>query len=160
MDIFGGLLFCLPQAPSESESCSVMSDSLRPHELYSPWSSLGQNTGLGSLSFLQGIFPTQGSNPGLPHCRWILYQLNHKGSPKGIIIVLHQIASQVVLVVKNPPANAGDTGDMGSIPVSGRSPGEGNGNPLQCSCLENSMGRGAWQARVHAVSKSWTQLSI
>ena len=48
---------------------------------YSPWNSLGQNTGFGSLSLLQGIFPTQGSNPGLPHCRWILYQLSHKGSP-------------------------------------------------------------------------------
>ena len=42
----------------------------------------GQNTGVGSLSLLQGIFPTQGSNPGLPHCRWILYQLSHKGSPR------------------------------------------------------------------------------
>ena len=52
-----------------SESCSVVSNSLRPHGLYSPWNSLGQNTGLGSLSFLQGIFPTQGSNPGLQHCR-------------------------------------------------------------------------------------------
>ena len=52
-------------------------------------------------------------------------------------------ASQVALVVKNPTANAGDTRDMGSIPGSGRSPGEGNGNPLQYSCLENSMGRGA-----------------
>ena len=47
----------------ESENCSVVSDSLRPHELYSPWSSLGQNTGVGSRSLLQGIFPTQGSNP-------------------------------------------------------------------------------------------------
>ena len=55
------------------ESCSVMSDSLQPHGLYSPWNSLGQNTGMGSLSLLQGIFPTQGSNPGLPHCRKILY---------------------------------------------------------------------------------------
>ena len=51
---------------SESESHSVMSDSLRPHGLYSPWNSPGQNTGVGSLSLLQGIFPTQGSNPGLP----------------------------------------------------------------------------------------------
>ena len=65
----------------ESESCSVMSDSLRPHGLYSPWNSPGQNTGVGSLSLLQGIFSTQGSNPGLPHCRWIPYQLSHKGSP-------------------------------------------------------------------------------
>jgi len=47
--------------------------------LHSPGNSPGQNTGVGSLSLLQGIFPTQGSNPGLPHCRWILYQLSHKG---------------------------------------------------------------------------------
>ena len=55
-------------------------------------------------------------------------------------------ASQVVLVVKNPPANTGDIRDRGSILVLGRSPGEENGNPLQNSCLENSMDRGAWQA--------------
>ena len=54
---------------------------LRTQGLYSPWNSLGQNTGVGSLSLLQGIFPTQGSNPGLLHCRQILYQLSHKGSP-------------------------------------------------------------------------------
>ena len=66
----------------ESESCSVMSDSLRPHGLYSPWNSPAQNTGVGNLSLLQGIFPTQGSSTGLPHCRWTLYQLSHKGSPR------------------------------------------------------------------------------
>ena len=66
---------------SESESCSVVSDSLRPHGLYSPWKSPGQNTGVGSLSLLQRVFPTQGSNPDLPHCRRILYQLSHRGSP-------------------------------------------------------------------------------
>ena len=62
-------------------------------------------------------------------------------------------------VVKNPPANAGDTGDTGSIPGSGRSSAGGNGNPLQYSCLKNSMGRGAWWAIVHGVAKSWTRLS-
>ena len=67
----------------EIESHSVVSDSLRPYGLYSPWISPGQTTGVGSLSLLQGIFPTQGSNPGLPHFRRILYQLNHKGSQKG-----------------------------------------------------------------------------
>ena len=67
-----------------------MSDSLRPHGLYSPWNSPGQNTGVGSLFLLQGIFPTQGSNPGLPHCRWILYQLSCKWPG----------ASQVALVEK------------------------------------------------------------
>ena len=50
----------------------------RPHGLYSPWNSPDQNTGVGSCSLLQGTFPTQRSNPGLPHCRWILYQLSHQ----------------------------------------------------------------------------------
>ena len=66
----------------ESESHSVMSDSLWPHGLYSPWNSPGQNTGVGSLSFLQGIFPSKGSNPGLPHCRQILYQWATRGAQK------------------------------------------------------------------------------
>ena len=60
-------------------------------------------------------------------------------------------ASQVAPVVKNPPANAGDIRDAGSIPALGRSAGGGHGNPLQCSCLENPMDRGAWQAMVHRV---------
>ena len=63
-------------------NCLVMSDSLRSHGLHSPWNSPGQNTGVGSLSLLQGIFPTHGSNPGLLHWRQILYQLSHKGSPR------------------------------------------------------------------------------
>ena len=67
---------------SESESRSVVSNSLQPHGLYSPWNFPGQNTGVGSLSLLQGIFPTQRSNPDLPHCRWILNQLSYKGSPR------------------------------------------------------------------------------
>ena len=61
---------------------SVVSDSLQPRGLYSPWNSPGQNTGVGSLSLPQGILPTQGSNPGLPHCGRILYQLSHQGSPR------------------------------------------------------------------------------
>ena len=65
---------------AESESCSVVSDSLWSHGLYSQWNSPDQNTGVGSL--LQGIFPTQGSNPSLPCCRQIIYQLSHKGSPR------------------------------------------------------------------------------
>ena len=56
-------------------------------------------------------------------------------------------------ILKNPPANAGDVGDSGLIPALGRSPGGGNGNPLQHSCLENPMDRGAWQAIVHGVAK-------
>ena len=66
----------------ESESHSVLSDHLRPHGLYSPWNSPGQNSGVGSRSLLQGIFPTQGSNRGVPYYRWILYQLSYKGSPR------------------------------------------------------------------------------
>ena len=57
-------------------------------------------------------------------------------------------------VVKNPPASAGDPGDVGSIPGSGRSPGGGNGNPLQYSCWENFKDRGTWQATVHGVAES------
>ena len=65
-------------------------------------------------------------------------------------------ASGVRIVVNNPPANAGD---LGLIPGLGRSPGGGNGNPLQYSCLENSMDRGAWQATVHGVTMNRTRLS-
>ena len=65
-----------------SESCSVMSDSLWPHGLNRPWNSPDQNIGVGSRSLFQGIFPAQGSNPGLQHCRQILHQLSHKRSPR------------------------------------------------------------------------------
>ena len=60
------------------------------------------------------------------------------------------------LLVKNPPANVGDLRNTGLIPGSGRSPGGGHGNPLQCSCLENPIDRGAWRAAVHEVAKSQT----
>ena len=63
-----------------SESHSVGSYSLQPRGLYSPWNSPGKNTGVGSLSLLQQIFPTQESNRGLLYCRWILYQLSYQGS--------------------------------------------------------------------------------
>ena len=62
-------------------------------------------------------------------------------------------------MVKNPPTNTGAMRDTGSIPGSGRSPGGGHGHPLQYSCLENPKDRGAWQATVHGVAKSWTQLT-
>ena len=67
-------------------------------------------------------------------------------------------ASQVAQMVKNPPANAGDVRDVGLVPGLGRSPGAGHGNPLQYSCLENSMDTGAWRAIVHGVTKTWTRL--
>ena len=106
---------------SENESHSVMFDSLRPHGLHSPWNSSGQNSGVDSLSLPQGIFPTQGSNPGLPHCRWILYQLSYQGSHIFEMVVydlkycsivmfsnmwslnICKWAFQVALVAKNTP---------------------------------------------------------
>ena len=85
---------------SESERRSLVSDSLRPHGLYSPWNSPGQNTGVGSLFLLQGIFPTQGSILGLPRCRRILYQLSHKGSPGILEWVTYPFSSG-----SSPPRN-------------------------------------------------------
>ena len=107
-------------------------------------------------------------------CKQILYPLSHLGSPntshlKYLSLAFthtkkNKQASHVALVVKNLPANAGirdirePIRDMGSIPGLGRSPGEGNGNPLQYSCLENPMDREAWLATVHRVTKSQTRL--
>ena len=96
-----------------AQSCPTLCD---PMDCYSPWNSPGQNTRVGSLSLLQGIFPTQGLNPGLPHCRRFLYQLSHKGN---------------------------NVGDLDSIPGLGRSHGGGHGNSLQYSCLENPHRQGS-----------------
>ena len=85
-----------------SESCSVMSDYLRPHGRYSPWNYLGQNTGVGSLSLLQGIFPSQGLILGVPLCGWILYQLNHKESPRILEWVAYPF-SRRYSQARNPP---------------------------------------------------------
>ena len=79
---------------SKSESHSVVSKSLRLHGLSNPWNSPGQNTGMGRVSLLQGIFPIQGSNPGIPHCRWILYQLSHKWSPRILKWVAYPFSSR------------------------------------------------------------------
>ena len=75
-----------------------------------------------------------------------------------MLYILQWGASQVVLVVKNLPANAGALRDTGSIPGSGRSPWGGYGNPLQYSCLENLHGQRNWRATVHTVANSWTRL--
>ena len=124
----------------ESEVASVVSDSLGLRGLWAsrllhPWDFPGKNTGVGCHFLLLGIFPTQELNPGLPHCRHTLYLLSHQGSWYNV-------------------------GDPGSIRKSVRSPGEGNGNPLQYSCLENRVVSGAWWATVHGVAKSQTRLSI
>ena len=75
--------------------------------------------------------------------------------PKSGILVVASLAQRL----KHLPASACNVGDLGLIPGSGRSPGEGNGNPLQYSCLENPMDGGAWWATVHGVAESWTRLS-
>ena len=86
--------------------------------------------------------------------------MKRQGGWKGKVCFIlddgNQGFSQVAVVVKNPPANVGDIRDMGSIPGSGGSPGEGHGNPLQYSCLENPMDRGPWWATVHRIIKSQT----
>ena len=140
-----------------SESCSVVSDSLQPHGLYSLWNSPGQNTAVGSLSLLQGTVPNQGWNPGLLHCRQILYQLSHKGSP----YIYTYTNIHIYNYIQFPDSSDGkqsacNVGDLDSIPGLGRSPEEGNGNPFQYSCLENSVDRGAWQAIVHRIAESDT----
>ena len=81
-----------------------MSRSLQPHGLYSPWNSPGQNTGVGSRSLLQRIFPTQGSNPGLSHCRQIFYQLSHREAPWVIFLFKFKMghkASETVCNISN-----------------------------------------------------------
>ena len=93
------------------------------------------------------------SNPSLPsslYYIWMNWNQQTLGPQKGF---------PGGSVVKNSSINAGDTGDAGSIPGSGRSPGEGNCNPLQYSCLGNSVNRGAWWATIHEVAKSQTRLS-
>ena len=132
-------------------SLSVMSNYLQPHGLWPtrllcPWDSPGKNTAVGCHALLQGILPTQGSNPGVPHCRriltvWATRKVHFLTLVKWILCIsylLYKIYKLYVLplctpggsLVKNPPASAGD---LGLIPGSGRSPGGGNGNPLQCS---------------------------
>ena len=91
------------EAESESEICSVMPDFWRTHVLYSPWNSPHQNAGVGSLSLLQGIFPTQWLNPGLLHCKQILYQPNHKGSPR----ILEWVAFHFSRYLPNPGIKLG-----------------------------------------------------
>ena len=111
-----------------------MSDSLQPHGLYSPWSSPGQNTGVGSLLLLQGIFPTQGLN-----------QLSHKGSPKLLSFELDFPGGSA------SNEYACNVGDLGLIPGLGRFPGEREDYPLRYSGLENSM-----DCMVYGVTKSRT----
>ena len=106
---------------------------------------------------------TYSLNTCLKYPLWVMYIL--LSSPSLLFSLLPSTtlrAFQVALVVKNPPANAEDVRDEGLIPGLGGSPGRGHGNPLHYSCLENPMGRGAWQAAVHRVpqSKTWLKRLI
>ena len=129
----------------------MLSNSLWPQGLYSSWNSPGQNTGVGSLSLLQGIFPTQGSNPGHLHCRRILYQMSHKGSP---LCTPHTHTHTHTHTYRLPRWRSGKeftkAREMGSIPGWGRSPGEEMAT--HSSIL-------AWWATVHGLTKSQTWLS-
>ena len=142
-----------------AQSCLTLYD---PMACSPPGSSVygdspGKNTRVGCHSLLQGIFTTQGWTSGLPHAGrfftiWATRILNNTKRMSG--------ASQVALVVKNLPVSAEEVRDVGLIPGLGRSPGRGQGNPLQYSCLETPMARGAWRATVHRVTNSHTWLSI
>ena len=90
----------------ESESRSVVSDSLWPHGPYSPWNSTGQNIGVGSLSLLQGIFPSQGLNPCLPHCRGILYQLSYYVYLYVCVCVYACIYTHMLLFIRSVVSNS------------------------------------------------------
>ena len=105
------------------------------------------------------VIPFSFSISSFSPCLLSYYDFFFSSSQLAPILVAPKIGTSLMaLVVKNPPANAGDIKDLGSIPGSGRSPGGRNGNPLEYSCLENTMDRGAWRATVHRVTKSQTQL--
>ena len=105
------------------ESHSVMSSSLRPHGINSPWNSPGQNAGVSNRSLLQGIFPTLGSNPRLLPCRQILYQLSHQGSPR----ILEWVAIPSLGDLPDPGI------DLGSPTLQVDSPAELPGKPISCN---------------------------
>ena len=137
-----------------------MSDSVRPHglqptRLLHPWDSPGKNTGAGCHFLLQCV-KVKSEIEVLQSCLTCSNPMDCSlpgSSIHGIFpgkstgVGCHCLLHHMVLVVKNPPANAGDIRDMGMIPGSERYPGEGNGNPLQYSCLKNPMNRGAWKAK-------------
>ena len=119
-------------------------------KLLHPWDFRDKSTGVGCRFLLQGIFPTQGSNPGLSHCRQTLYCLSHQGSPTRMNVTgirqkdIEKNTLEKQFGGSDGKASVYNVRDLGSIPGLGRFPGEGNGNPLQYSCLENPMDGGAW----------------
>ena len=140
-----------------AQSCLTLCDphGLQPPRLFRPGDFPGKSTGVGCHCLLQGIFVTQRSNLGLLHCRLTLYPLNHQGeldhnSLSNLLKLPWWLRWYTICL---------QCGDLGLIPGSGRSPGEGNGSPIQYSCMDNSMDRVDLQATVHGVTKSWARLS-
>ena len=135
---------------------------LCPHIWHSPsWTTLHGECQLQWQMTQINFLPMEGGPLGSPSKRWLYYK--EKFSPPFLCYLMApNWASQVAPVVKNPPANVGDAKKLGSVPGWGRSPGEGNGNPLQYSCLENPMDGGAWRATVHGshrVRHDWARIS-
>ena len=165
----------------ESESHSALPTLCNPTDYNNPWNSPGQNTGVGSLSLLQGIFPTQGLNPGLLHCRRILYQLSyqkpcffwqynemshwgfvwgwHIRQNETKIFTMHDNIGNLYILEAGSKESTRNARDADSIPRLGRLPGKGNSNPGQYSCLGNPKDRGVWWATVPEGAKSQTRLS-
>ena len=141
---------------SESESRLVVSDSLRPQGLYSPWNSPGQNTGVGSHSLLQGIFPTQGLNTGLPHRgRIFFYHLSHQGSPK----ILEWVAFPFSRESSQPRNRTGVSCTAGRFSTSWATTVKSSLGPLMllllCPIITRTVGR---QCRVSV--PWWSQISF
>ena len=159
-----------------------MSDTLRPHglqptRLFCPWDFPSKSTEVGCHFLLQGIFPIQGSNPGLLHCSQILLLSEPPGKSTQWKLLFQNIfekslmlSIEITLLFRQTPAlypvswvaqwsgkesacQRGRCNRPGSILGSGRSPGEGNGSPLQYSCLGNSKASGAWRATAHGVTE-------
>ena len=105
-----------------------------------------------------GDLPDPETEPGSPTLQADALTSEPPGKPNGIIPCI--LVSLVAELVMNLPANTGNIRDVGSVSGLKRSPGEGNGNSLHCSCMENSMDRGAWWVTVHGVAESQTQLSV
>ena len=140
-------------ACSVTQSCPTLlrTRGLQSARLLCPWNSPGKKTGVGCHFLLWGIFPTQGSN--LRHLHWQAGSLPLRQPGKPNASIINRLYGSEV------KASASNAGDLGSSPGSGRSPGEGNDNPLQYSCLENPMDGEAQQGTVHGVAKSRTRLS-
>ena len=134
-----------------AQSCPALWD---PMDCSLPWNSPGKNTRVGSHFLLRGIFPTQGSN----HVSSIVKQVLYHWATREALLSNYSYFLRVLFLEggSDSKVSAYSAGDPGSFPGLGRPNGEGNGNPLQYSCLENPMDGGAWWATVHGVAESDT----